>query len=135
MKTIKICGNYQANIESVESEQRLTSSVIQNIYNRFMSESNLNHLHSALDALEGYRYVPRGFSIPSGRYIRYIDTTQHNDMPLKLGGFVLSDNGYSVVFKSSGFTERVVRLNKKHCIMFVKITEAELLRLQLGDPT
>ena len=130
-KTISIDQNYQENICSLENEAALTLDTVNSIYDRFISEENYNNKMNALEALQNYRYVPSGHVIPSGRYIRYIDTKVHDNMPLKLGGFVTSDNGYSVVFKSSAESGRVVRLNKKHCIMFVYITDAEKVRVAI----
>ena len=133
VKNIKISNEYQPNIQSINDEEKLTKNVVHNIYERFMSEKNYNNMQNALEALSNYRYVPNKYIFPTGRYIRYIDTTQHNDMPLKLGGFVLSDNKYSIVFKSAGCTGRIVRLNKRHCILFIYITDAEHLRTAIID--
>lgn len=133
IKNICIDTKYQHNIENLQKERALTREVVQGIYERFMSEENCNHMQNALEALENYRYVPHGYSIPAGRYIRYIDTTSHFNMPLKLGGFVTGDNGYSVVFKSASETQRIVRLNKRHCVLFAYITDQEKLRLALDE--
>lgn len=129
VKNIKLNQKYQTNIESRKKEQDITNEIVSNLYNRFMNEANANNLEYALGALEDYRYVPYGYCIPTGRYIRYIDNKDANDMKLKLGGFVLYDNKYSVTFKSSN--SHIVKLNKRHCVMFVSITYNELMRLNM----
>ncbi len=126
-KTIQISKNYQDNIDSVESEQSKTDGAVRNIYTRFSSEKNVNNMEYALKSLEGYRYVPHGYCIPQGHYVRYIDTSESNNMPLKVGGFLLSDNGYSMTIKSSA-NSMFVKINKRHCVVFVMITQAEYLR-------
>ena len=128
-KTIKI-DNYQTNIESLESEQATIDTIVTNIYTRFNSASNANNLQYALEVLQGYRYVPNKFRLVPGRYVRYIDTTDHTNMTLRLGGFVISDNGFSVTYKNP---DRFIKLNKRHCIMFVHITYSEKLRCALTD--
>ena len=81
-KTIKI-DNYQTNIESLESEQATIDTIVTNIYTRFNSASNANNLQYALEVLQGYRYVPNKFRLVPGRYVRYIDTTDHTNMTLR----------------------------------------------------
>ena len=131
IKTVNISNKYQENIQSIEAEETKVQEVVQNIYARFMSEQNANHVHYALQALREYRYVPNKYCIPMGHYIRYIVTTAHLDMKLKVGGFVMSDNGFSVTFKSSA-NNMLIKLSKRHCIMFVMITHNEKLRCALS---
>ena len=132
VKTIEINTEYIPNIENIKNERKRTKEIIKNIYERFINEKNYNNRDGALEALENYRYVENKYVIPNGRYIRYIDTTDSEDMPLKLGGFVLNDNKYSITFKSAGEAQRIVKLNKRHCIMFVYITDTEKLRSELS---
>lgn len=131
MKNIKkININYQPNIESLEDERNIVIESINNIYSLKLNENNENNRNYALNVLsDTYRYVPNKFLLIPGRYIRYIDTSDSNDMKLKLGGFVISDNGYSIVYKN---TNRLVKLNKKHCILFVSITYNEQLRCAIS---
>ena len=132
-KTIKLSNNYQPNIESIKDEQNRTDDVINNIYSRFMTEANSNNMQYALDTLVEYRYVPNTFILPTGRFIRYIDTNDHANMILKLGGFVISDNGYSIVYKSCATEQRIVKVNKKHCIVFLSINYDEQLRCSIKN--
>ena len=122
--------NYQANIDSIENEQKIVNETIVNIYERFMNEKNKNNMDYALEVLHMYRYVPNKYVIPAGRYVRYIDTGNHQDMKLRLGGFVTNDNGYSFTYKSS---DKFVKVNKKHCIVFQSITSNEHIRVLASD--
>ena len=125
-KSIKIYKNYQTNITNIELEKNKVHEIIQNIYQLYFNESNINNKDYAIQSLlEEYKYVNNKYSINPGSYVRYIDTSNHKDMKLKLGGFVITDNGYSLVYKNDN---RFVKLNKKHCILFVKITYNEKLR-------
>lgn len=129
-KNIHFKKQYQENIVSLQQEEINTSTIITNIYERFINESNANSMQYALNVLQGYRYIPSTQCAPPGRYLRYIDTTDAHDMKLKLGGFVISDNGYSVTYKNH---ERFVKLNKRHCILFVLITDNERVRCALSS--
>lgn len=121
-----IFTQYQPNITNLEEEKNICESIIQNIYQLCKNENNENNKEYALSCLvESYRYVPNKFFLIPGRYIRYIDMSDHTDMKVKLGGFVISDNGYSIVYKND---HRFVKLNKKHCILFMSITYNEQIR-------
>uniref|UniRef100_A0A6C0F5S2 Uncharacterized protein n=1 Tax=viral metagenome TaxID=1070528 RepID=A0A6C0F5S2_9ZZZZ len=133
IKNIQISNDYQPNIQSISDEDKITKKIIKSIYERFMNETNSNHMHNSFESLSNYRYVPNKYILPAGRYVRYIDTSNHQDMPLKLGGFVLNDNKYSIVFKSAGGCGRIVRLNKRHCVLFIYITDAEHIRSNLQN--
>ena len=115
---------------STDIELRIRNDCIRNIYDLCLNEANVNNLQYALDSLIGFRYIPNSFLIPNGRYVRYIDTKNHLDMKLRLGGFVTSDNSFSVSYISCA-SSHVVKVNKKHCIFFIKVTQDELLRCSL----
>mgnify|MGYP000159160633 CR=1 FL=1 len=122
--------NYQPNIESIDNETKILQTIVKNIYERFMNENNKNNMDYALQVLELYRYVPNRYVIPAGRYVRYIDTSNHQDMKLRLGGFVTYDNKYSFTYKSG---DKLVKVNKKHCVVFQSITSNEQLRTLLHE--
>lgn len=121
-----IYTSYQPNITNLEREKQTCIIVIENIYELCKNEANQNNKEYALECIaDSYRYVPNKYMLIPGRYIRYIDTTDHTDMKVKLGGFVISDNGYSLVYKNEN---RFVKLNKKHCILFMSITYNEQIK-------
>jgi hypothetical protein len=125
-KIIELNCRIQPNITSLEHEKETVTNVIRNIYELHQNENNENNKEYALHCLaDSYRYVHNKYSIVPGLYVRYIDTKDHTDMKVKLGGFVISDNGYSIVYKNAN---RFVKLNKKHCILFVSITYNEQIR-------
>tara|TARA_B100001094_G_scaffold328186_1_gene388042 strand:+ start:1524 stop:1928 length:405 start_codon:yes stop_codon:yes gene_type:complete len=127
-KTIKLDKPYLKNIYNLEKEKKYAKDIITNVYERWMNESNYNHLQYALEALEEYRYVAPKYVIPNGRYIRYIDLKDPYDAKLRLGGFVIYDNGYSVTFMNRG---KFIKINKKRAkAIFVRISDDELLRSQ-----
>ena len=129
-KNIKIYKNYQANISNIDVEKKKVQEVITNIYSLCINEANQNNKDYAEQSLiDEYKYVNSKYSINPGSYLRYIDTSNHKDMKVKLGGFVINDNGHSLVYKND---TRFVKLNKKHCILFVKITYNEKLRCAIN---
>ena len=129
-KTIKIYKNYQANISNIQLEKTKVQEVINNIFSLCINEANQNNKDYAEQSLiDDYKYVNNKFSINPGSYLRYIDTSNHKDMKVKLGGFVIHDNGHSLVYKNDN---RFVKLNKKHCVLFVRITYNEKLRCAIN---
>ena len=131
-RTIQLKHRYQDNIKSLDEESAKVRNVVCTIYDRFINEQNANHKEYAINALQEYRYIPSKCIIPTGVYLRYIDTKNVSDMKLKVGGFVLNDNGYSVTFKSSA-NNMPIKLNKRKCILFTMITYNDRLRCAIAD--
>lgn len=127
-KVIKFQKPYLPNIDNLVEEEQQLNEVIHNICNRYKNENNTNTLNYSLEALEGYRYVPNKYLIPSGTLIRFLDTYKPFELKLRLGGFVISDTGYRVTFKSNG---KIMSLQKKNSVIFSLITQDERFRLVL----
>lgn len=127
-KVIKFQKSYLPNIDDLVQEEQQLNEVIHNICNRYKNENNTNTLNYCLEALEGYRYVPNKYLIPSGTLIRFLDTYKPSELKLRLGGFVINDTGYRVTFKSNG---KVMSLQKKNSVIFSLITQDERFRLIL----
>lgn len=127
-KVIKFQKNYLPNIDDLVQEEQQLNEVIHNICNRYKNENNINTLNYCLEALEGYRYVPNKYLIPSGTLIRFLDTYKPSELKLRLGGFVINDTGYRVTFKSNG---KIMSLQKKNSVIFSLITQDERFRLVL----
>ena len=104
--------------------------LLNNIYHRFINEENENNRQYAIEKLQEYRYVPKSYCIPEGRYVRWINVQNARDMPLKHGGFVVSDNGYSVGVLLNG---KVIKVSKKSVLLFVKITDSEKIFFSLHN--
>ena len=102
-----------------------TENIINDVYSRFKSEENENHRQYCIDKLENYIYVPKENKLWDGRNIRYIDTSNAFDMPLKLGGFLINDNGFVVTLKNN---QRIFRVNKRGKYFFMNITSKDEFR-------
>tara|TARA_Y100000816_G_C25898085_1_gene468476 strand:- start:208 stop:615 length:408 start_codon:yes stop_codon:yes gene_type:complete len=112
-------------IENVDKAKQETISIIDNVYNRFKSEKNENNRQLCIDKLEHYCYVPNKFKLWDGHNVRYIDTTNAWDMSLKLGGFVINDNGYTVVLKNH---KRIFRVKKQGTHFFMLLDNNDKIR-------
>ena len=118
-------------IENVEHEMKRTRKVLTGILNRFRSETNTSTLEYALDALDGYCYVPLKQTLWLGRYVRYLSTKDTKGMKLRLGGFVVSDNGYTVVLKQG---PRLVRVKKNaNHVFFMVMIDSDVTRIQMKN--
>jgi hypothetical protein len=117
-------------IEHVERENERTKVVISELLNRFKSEENTNTLEYAMTALEFYCYVPLKYRLWPGRYARYLNTSDALHMSLKLGGFVISDNGYTVTLANGG---RTFRVDKRKAVWFMTIIENDEIRIRMNE--
>lgn len=122
-------------IENVEHEMHRTRKVLTGLLNRFRSESNTSSLEYALDALDGYCYVPSKQTLWLGRYVRYLSMKDTKNMKLCLGGFVVSDNGYTVVLKQHHVDQqhnKLVRVKKNaNHVFFMVMIDSDVTRIQM----
>ena len=117
-------------ITSIQQEMETTRSVLEEmLQNKFKSEHNTNTLEYALKVLDSYCFVPNPFTCWHGRYIRYLDTTEPFEITLKLGGFLLSDNGYTVVLKNGN---KNIKIDKRGKLFFMIMTNNDLEKLQMN---
>lgn len=129
-KTIKLTKKYQQNIQDFKKEQDLIINVIKNTFEKFQNESNFNSMEYALDVLpEEFVYVPNDTLLSEGRYIRYLDMRNPLDIKLRLGGFLLSDNGYTISLKGP---EKSFRVSKKTSLFFSQINETDRVRVAVN---
>ena len=125
-KTIRLSKKYQKNIENLKKEGDLVTSVIQNTFAKFQNEHNFNTMEYSLDVLpENFVYVPNDTVIANGKYVRYLDMKKPLEIYLRLGGFVLADNGYSITMKG---VDRNFKVVKKHNLFFCQITDTDRIR-------
>lgn len=115
-------------IESVRDEMDRTQQVLHNVLTRFKSEANTNTLDLAGSQLRVYCHVPNEYNLNPGRFVRYIDQKDAYGMVLKPGGFVVSDNGFTVTLKSDELLFRVV---KKRCLWFMYMYMEDELKHRL----
>lgn len=130
IKTIKLAKKYQQNIQDFKREKDLVIQIIQNTFDKFQNESNFNSMEYALDILpEEFVYVPNNTLLSSGRYIRYLDMRDPLEIKLRIGGFLLSDNGYTISLKGP---EKTFRVSKKTSLFFSQINETDRVRVAVN---
>lgn len=132
MKTISFHSKILPEIQSIEIENEKTQTCIDNIYDRFPSEANINHHGYAQEKLVNFRYVPLKYVIPNGSYVRFIDLRTPYDAMVFSGGFVVRDNGYSVVVKAAR-EERVFTFDRSKYAVFLQMTVDDQMRIQMRD--
>ena len=130
-KTIKLTKKYQQNIQDFKREQDIVIKVIKNTFEKFPNESNFNSMEYALDVLpDEFVYIPNDTLLSEGRYIRYLDMRNPLDIKLRLGGFLLSDNGYTISLKGP---EKTFRVSKKKSLFFSQINETDRVRVAVNN--
>ena len=118
-------------IVSVHAENNNTQQIIDNLYGRFSSDANSNHHIYAKSKLVNFRYIPKGYIIPSGGYIRLIDMRTPFDAKLYSGGFITSDNGYSVVVRAAR-SNAMITFDKQKYSIFLQLTMDDQLRAEIS---
>lgn len=118
-------------IQDIEYEMRRTQKVVSDLLNRFKSEANTNTLEYAIRSLDGYCYVPNKQRLWLGRYARYLSIKDPKNIKVCLGGFVVSDNGYTVTLKQGDQISRV-RKNANH-VFFMVMIDNDVSRIQMQN--
>ena len=130
-KTIKLSKKYQDNIQDFKKEQDTVRQIVQSTFEKFQNESNFNSMEYALDVLpEEFVYVPNSTLLSEGRYIRYLDMRDPLEIKLRIGGFLLSDNGYTISLKGP---EKTFRVSKKTSLFFSQINETDRVRVAINQ--
>ena len=134
-------GKHLKPIVSMIQEYEIVKHVLLNIFERFMNEHNANEYQECLESLQEYRYIKSDYSVPDGRFIRYIDVSKPQKMKIKSGGFVIEDMGYGIKIKSvveyENAPPNIFNIRKDKHMVFMKIDGNEKLRFAcestLGD--
>jgi len=130
-KTIKLSKKYQENIQDLKKEQDTVRQVIQSTFEKFQNETNFNSMEYALDVLpEEFVYVPNSTLLSEGRYVRYLDMRDPLEIKLRIGGFLLGDNGYTISLKGP---EKTFRVSKKTSLFFSQINETDRVRVAINQ--
>ena len=132
MKTIRFYTKVLPHVTSIEEENEKTQQLVENIYQRFTNEVNTNHCAYAMEKLVNYRHVPKEYVIPPGSYIRMIDMRDPWNAVLYSGGFVVKDNGFSVVFLT-GRNREVMTFDRRKYIFFLQMTVEDQIRASCGN--
>lgn len=127
VKKVKLYIKPLPPVVDIKNENKITQNVIKNIYERFPSEDNTNHFAYAQEALENFRYVPRGIVVPNGNYCRMIDLRTPYNAMVYSGGFVVKDNGYSLTVKASRKDGTITFDRRKYCF-FIQMTVDDQIR-------
>ena len=118
-------------ITNIEKKQKEVAHLVTKaLENKFQSEFNTNTSHYAQQKLDGYCYVPNEYTLWEGRYCRYLCFYDITKVRLRLGGFVLSDNGYTVTIKQKN---RLLKINKRNKYWFMTMTEDDQLKIKLKN--
>jgi hypothetical protein len=130
MSTIKhITSSLFPPISDIHYEMENTQRVLNTMLStRFVSEHNTNTYDYASKVLESYCYVPSINTLWNGRYVRYLDMRNTFGMTLKVGGFALHDNGYTVTLKNENRTFNVAKRNH---LWFMVITTDDVKRINM----
>ena len=75
-------------------------------------------------------YIENDYLVPQGKYIRYLDLRDTTNIKLRIGGFVLNDNGYSVSIK--GF-KKCIKFSKKNVLIFIQLTDTDFIKHAVQD--
>ena len=119
-------------MEDVVQEMRACQEVLVSMLSkRFPSEHNLETLQYAQKALDGYCYVRSPYRLWPGRYVRFLDMTDAYAMNLKLGGFCVSDNGYTVRVRRT-FDNRTISVPRRDRLFFMVINDTDVTRMQMN---
>ena len=97
IKVVKFSKKYQNNIIDLTEEEKQIDNILNNTFKKYSSETNLNTYDYSLNTLQSeYVYVKNDVILANGKYIRYLDMKNPMEIILRIGGFVKTDNGYSV---------------------------------------
>lgn len=126
MKRIRI-NNYLP--LDTEDQSAKTVTTVNAIHKRFVSEDNESNRTYSLEALQDYVYVESKFTLWAGRYVRYLDMRDAYAIKLKLGGFLVNDNGYTVTLQQN---DKTFKVSKRDKLFFMKLTSKDKFRSELN---
>lgn len=128
MKTIKI-NNYIIKDLSIEYD-KLNEILDKMLIQKYKSETNTNTWWECSEKLDGYCHVPNHMQLYVGRYVRYLYTKNPLNIELKLGGFVVDDNGYTVTLRNDRF---IYRVSKRNALFFMTITLNDRMKIYMNN--
>jgi hypothetical protein len=123
--------------ENNEGIQKYSTSLIKQIKNDYLQKLQLPR-DTLLDyhkKLKGYRYVDDLSDIQYGRYIRWINLNDPNNLKLTTGGIIIDikilANGIHVICKNNKNQRFQIKIDE--CFIFQKITNQEKIILYALD--
>lgn len=134
MEVKKILLHTYPPIQDVVKEMKECQETLSDILSvRFPSEHNTETMIYAQDVLDGYCYVNNPYRLWVGRYVRYLEMKDAYRMNLKLGGFCVSDNGFTVKIRTTN--NRIFSASKRDRLWFMVINDTDMTRIQLNNLT
>ena len=119
--------------ENNSSIGNLNSKLIKSMKNDYLQQLQLSRdkLKEYHKKLKDYRYVDDLSNIQYGRYIRWINLTDPNNLKLTTGGIIIDikicETGIHLICKNFKNNKFQIRINE--CFIFQKITEQEKIIL------
>jgi hypothetical protein len=119
--------------ENNSSIGNLNSKLIKSMKNDYLQQLQLSRdkLKEYHKKLKDYRYVDDLSNIQYGRYIRWINLTDPNNLKLTTGGIIIDikicETGIHLICKNFKNHKFQIRINE--CFIFQKITEQEKIIL------
>ena len=119
--------------ENNSSIGNLNSKLIKSMKNDYLQQLQLSRdkLKEYHKKLKDYRYVDDLSNIQYGRYIRWINLTDPNNLTLTTGGIIIDikicETGIHLICKNFKNHKFQIRINE--CFIFQKLTEQEKIIL------
>ena len=123
--------------ENNEGIQKYNTSLIKQIKNDYLQKLQLprEQLKEFHTKLKGYRYVDDLSDIQYGRYIRWINLKDPDNIKLTTGGIIIDikilANGIHVVCKNNNNKRFQIKIDE--CFIFQKLTDQEKIILYALD--
>jgi hypothetical protein len=116
-------------VKDLDKEGLILTKLLHDTSKKFKTENNMNTIEYCTDVLmNDYVYVPLINTLSIGRYCKYIDMSDPNNFKLKMGGFVISDNNYTVVMKQN---HKIFKVIKRSKLWFMKLNDIDKMKLKL----
>ena len=128
MKTKTICVSPELTYDKILGHDK--NLVFTSLLSKYRNEHNTNIIDEAEETLDELVYVPSKFKLWSGRFVRYLDATDPLRLKLSSGGFVVSDNTYTIRLKVD---DRLLTVGKRNRFFFMGLTNVDRTYLYFKD--
>ena len=125
--------NNENNESIIKYNNRKIKQIKNDLFQKLhFSKSDIKTLH---EKLKDYRFVDEMSDINYGRYIRWINMNEIDNLKLTNGGIICeilaTDNGNVITCKNT--MNRLFRIKMEECLIFQKLTDQEKLLLSVMD--
>lgn len=125
--------NNENNESIIKYNNRKIKQIKNDLFQKLhFSKSDIKTLH---EKLKDYRFVDEMSDINYGRYIRWINMNQPDNLKLTNGGIICeilaTNNGNVITCKNN--MNRLFRIKMEECLIFQKLTDQEKLLLSVMD--